>query len=578
MQDSPAVKTPPITVTDPTDENIMLVKNIIASLLIALRNYSLYPSDHTMCQNSLSTVHRCLSGFLADDECLRLDVEKDRLLYQGEVVYQAPSQGDSLASQLFRDGIRWLEFQVGLTVDELSVFFHLLNQHRITKEEAEGDMATALWEADFPHLQYKAEGVLNEAHALIDFSLMKTRPEHVQALEESAEEPPSPSAQTSILEADPILFKLTPAEENEIKVMILEEETRNVTDDVLELLMIILKEQRDPENFAATLDFLVEEFQYTLTQAEFTFIRKFLESLTALQEESFVLDKPWVLPLLDDFRKKISSPEVLGDMEQAWPQINLIDADGLETFHQALMLFPADVVLTLGPMLLKVSFPHIEQLLIEVISAHASRDMQSLQYLLKEAEEPLIQKLIPMLQQMHELEANKLLIGLTLNSSDPIRKAAINALVARDPQNIRGLFPLIEDPILSVRNLIIDHLRKRRNPLAEELLLDYLEHKRFKLKDRQHILACYRALGQCASPRSLPFLRETLLKQDWKAFLGIGDFLHRQGAALALLGMQHEEVAQAVLNKAAGSVFLSVRLAYRRAVDKIQKMGKGQRR
>ncbi|MDP2268955.1 MAG: hypothetical protein Q8K46_07280, partial [Deltaproteobacteria bacterium] len=533
MQDSPALKAPPILEAGPTNENIMLVKNIIAAQLIALRNYSLYPSDHAMCQNSLSTVHRCLSGFLADHECLRLDVEKDRLLYQGEVVYQGPSQGDSPASQLFRDGIRWLEFQVGLTEDELSVFFNLLNQYRITKEEAEGDMATALWEADFPHLQYKAEGALNEAHALIDFSLMKARPENIQPVEETAEEPPSPSAPISILSADPILFKLTPAEENAIKAMILEEETRDVTDDVLELLMIILKEQRDPENFAATLDFLVEEFHYTLAQGEFTFIRKFLESLTALQGESFALDKPWVLPLLDNFRKEISSPEVLGDMEQAWPQINLTDSDRLEAFRQALMLFPADVVLTLGPMLLKVSFPHIEHLLIEVISAHASRDMQSLQYLLKEAEEPLIHKLIPMLQQMREQEAAKLLIGLTLNSSEPIRKAAINALVAGDQQNIRGLFPLIEDPTLSVRNLILDHLRKRRDPLAEELLLNYLEHKRYKLKDSQHLLACYRALGRCASPRSLPFLRETLLKQDWKAFLGIGDFLHRQGAALA---------------------------------------------
>jgi hypothetical protein len=555
----------------PTDEKSILVKNIIGLFLIALRNYSLYPSGHTICQTSLSTVHRCLSASLADQKC--------RLLHQGVVVYQGPPQGDSIASQLFRDGIRWLEFQVGITLEEMSIFFNLLNQYRITKEEAEGDMVTALWEADFPHLQYKAESVLNEAHTLIDFSLMKTMPENVPTMEEAADEPLSPSTKISILEAEPVLFKLTPAEEKEIQTMILEEDTRDVTDDVLELLMIILKEQRDPENFAATLDFLVEEFQYTLSQAEFTFIRKFLESLTALQEESLVLDKLWVLPLLDDFRKKISRPEVLGDMEKAWPQINLMDTGHLETFREALILFPPDVILTLGPMLLKASPPQIEQLLMEVISAHASRDMQHLQHLLNEAEEPLIRKLILLLQQMHVPEATELLIGLTGNASDPIRKAAINALIDRDPQNIRGLFPLIEDPIPSVRSLIIDHLRKRRTPLAEELLLDYLEHKRCKLQDRQHILACYRAFGRCCSRRSLPFLQESLLQQDWKAFLGIGDFLHRQGAALALLGMQHEEVAQAALNKAAGSVFLSVRLAYRRAAfEKIQKIGKERRR
>ena len=357
------------------------------------------------------------------------------------------------------------------------------------------------------------------------------------------------------------------------EAMILEEETRDCTEDVLEVLMIILKEQRDPKDFAVILDFLAEEFRYTLAQGEFSFARKLLENIRALQE-SHTPDKPWTRPLLDDFRQKISSPEVLGALEQAWPQVNVMDADRLEELRQALLLFPAEVILTLGPMLPNVGFPRIEQLLMDVIGVHAGRDLQPMEQLLDTAEEPLIRKLFQVLKNLHAQDPTAMLFGLTRHSSDAIRKDAINALVAREPQNLRKLFPLIEDPRLSIRSMICGHLGKRGNPLAEELLLDYLEHNRFQLKDRQHILACYRALGQCGSPRSLPFLKESLLKQDWKAFLGIGGSLHRQGAALALLAMRNEEAARSTLRKASRSIFSGVRLAYRRAVEEDQKMKK----
>jgi len=577
MQDRSMGKAPSIPEARPTDEEILSVRGMIGSFLIALRNYALYPEDHAMSRKSLAAVEDRLDGFLAGHECLRLNVEKDRFLFQGEIVHQGPPQEESLTFQLFREGIQWLEFRNGFTAEELNVFFKLLNRYRTPKEDAEGDLVTALWEADFPHLQYKNEDVLWEAEPLIDFSLLKVAPGEVRPEEEGVEEPVAPAAKIAMPAADAPFWKLTPAEEEEIQAMILEEETRDCTEDVLDVLMIILKEQRDPKDFAVILDFLAEEFQYALAQGEFPFARKFLESINALQE-SHVPDKPWTRPLLDDFRQKISSPEVLGALEQAWPQVVVMDADRLEDLRQSLLLFPAEVILTLGPMLLNVGFPRIKQLLMDVIGVHADRDLQPMEQLLDTAEEPLIRKLFQVLKNLHVQDPTAMLFGMTRHSLDSIRKDAVNALVDRDPQNLRKLFPLLEDPRPPIRHLIYGYLGRRGDPLAEELLLDYLEHNRFQLKDRQHILACYRALGQCGSPRSLPFLKESLLKQDWKAFLGIGGSLHRQGAALALLAMHNEEAARSTLRKASRSIFSGVRLAYRRAVEEDRNMKKEPRR
>lgn len=573
MQDRSMGKAPSIPEARPADEEILTVRGMIGSFLIALRNYALYPEDHAMCRKSLAAVQDRLDGFLAGHESLRLNVEKDRFLFQGEIVHQGPSHEDSLTFQLFREGIQWLEFKNGFTAEELNVFFKLLNQYRTPREEAEGDLVTALWEADFPHLQYKNEDVLWEAEPLIDFSLLKVAPGEVRPEEEGAEEPVAPAAKIAMPAADAPFWKLTPAEEKEIEAMILEEETRDCTEDVLEVLMIILKEQRDPKDFAVILDFLAEEFRYTLAQGEFSFARKFLESIRVLQE-SHAPDRPWTCSLLDSFRQRISDSEVLGALEEAWQQVIVMDADRLEELRRFLLLLPANVILTLGSMLPNVVSPGIEQLLMEVIGAHADDDLDPVKQLLDTAEEPLARRIIHVLKHLPTKDPTNVLFELTRHAQDSVCKDAVNALIDRDPQNLRKLFPLLEDPRPPIRRLIYGYLGRRGNPLAEELLLDYLEHRRFQLKDRQHILVCYRALGQCGSPRSLPFLQESLLKQDWKAFLGIGGSLHRQGAALALLAMRNEEAARSALRKASRSIFSGVRLAYRQAVEEDQKMKK----
>ena len=505
---------------------------------------------------------------------LLLTVEKERFLFQGEAIQQGTPQQEELAFQLFREGIQWLEFHSGITQEELNAFFGLLNRYRTVKEDAEGDLVTALWEADFPYLKYHNEDVLWEAEPLMDFSLLKTSPGEARAAQEDEEDQAAPAVRISLPEASSAYWKLTPEEEREIAAMILDEETRDCTEDVLDVLMIILKEQRDPNNFSVILDFLVEEFRYTLAGGEFPFARKFLESLNALQE-SCAPDRPWTRPLMDDFREKISGPEVLDALEDVWPQVEAMDADRREDLRQALLLLPAEAILALGPMLTSVDLPRGEELLRGVIGVHAGRNLEPLEQLLETAAEPLIRKLIPLLKELDGPGPAELLFGLTNDFPDQVRRDAIGALIARDPQNLRKLFPLIEDPQPPIRRLVLEQLGKKRNPSAEELLLDYLERNRFQVKDRLHLLACYRALGRCASPRSLPFLEGGLLKRDWKAFLGIGGSLHRQGAALALLAMRNEEGARAALQKASRSIFSGVRLAYRRAVQEDQRMRKG---
>ena len=91
--------------SSPTAEELQAVKSVIAGVIIAMRNYGLYPETHLICKKSIVNVQARLVGFLKEHDHLRLDVEKGRLVFKEEVVYQGVSEEKSLAFWLFRDGI-----------------------------------------------------------------------------------------------------------------------------------------------------------------------------------------------------------------------------------------------------------------------------------------------------------------------------------------------------------------------------------------------------------------------------------------------------------------------------------------
>jgi hypothetical protein len=115
-----------------------------------------------------------------------------------------------------------------------------------------------------------------------------------------------------------------------------------------------------------------------------------------------------------------------------------------------------------------------------------------------------------------------------------------------------------------VRRLILHHLGQERNEASETLLLQYFEEGNIKGSDDKHIIACFRILGRCGSPRSIPFLRQTLFGKSWMPDLRSPAY--RQGAALALKALNIEG-AQQVLEDASRSLKPGVRRIARKVMQ-----------
>ena len=543
----------------PSESEIKKATEVVRVLYGAIRNYALYPENHAVAQKFINDFKACLDEFIQSNKFLKLDIKKDGLLYRGTVVHQSQPTEEDLAFLLFRDGLEWIEFQEGLTPSEIRLFFRIIDRFRYQKEESESDLVTAFWEAEFASIQYSASYAVSEDLMAVDISSFKASETPAVDLEQMLQAPEDTLA-PAMASLDQNLWKLTPEEMELTREMVAGEDRRNPTEEMLRVLSVLLSSQEAREDMPSLLQFMRKGLQEIIGQGRLGFSAEFLKQLRMIQQDFRKGHAPGV-KLLDEFFLEISSTQFLDVLCRVFPKINLEDKTAVDAFKRTIFFLAPKAVLALGPILLQISDPPIRQMVMEGMLLLARRDVAPLVRLLKRPEEALVLMAVHLLSRIEGPAVSDALLEMVEHPSGQIRKAAVSVLVRRDRQQLAKLFDLIEDPDDAIRDVLLDGLAGCRGDIAETLLRDYLQQRNYKRRDRSHLMACYRALGQCATACSLPFLKESLFFRAW--FAGLGQTVHRQGAAVALEKMEILD-AREILDKAAQSLSVGIRRASRK--------------
>jgi HEAT repeat protein len=241
-----------------------------------------------------------------------------------------------------------------------------------------------------------------------------------------------------------------------------------------------------------------------------------------------------------------------------------MESEEIEQIKQILVLLQPEAIQTLGGMLLETSSLRLQKMLLEVILVLAHRDLRPLEAMLGRPEEELVQKLVYVVGRLDGERSTQILGRMVRHPSAAVRHEAVKPLLSRGTTDMKGLFHLIEDENDTIRRLILRYMGQERNKTTEALLLNYLEEGKLNRTDDAHIVACFRTLGRCGSPDSMPFLRKMLLGRGWLPSLKGSAYL--QGAAFALQSLGTEE-AQEVLVKASKSLLPAVRGIARKIME-----------
>jgi hypothetical protein len=548
---------------DHSQGELETAKKIFASLLLARKNYSLYPEGHSICMNSFEQLYAHLDEYLSKYGDLRIDIEINQLVSQGEVICSAPPEEGALPFTLFRDGIRWLEFTHGIDSGELREFLRIINKYSILSDEPEGDIVTAFWETQLPHIKYEVADFAWGEEQDAEFTPPRdtnVKTEVPASLREKklADWAPLPDPaidQTSII--------ITPQDRVSIQEMVrLEEETE--PSEYLDALLDSLLQNREKENFEVILDVLEEEFKGSLSRRDFTITLKIFQSLQYVLE-TCKAEIPWAVPLIEDFFLTASSSASLKPLHDIWSETKSDQADMIK---KILMFLQPEAIHSLGTIILLNQSPQLRALLLEVITSLASRDPGPLETLISSPDDKLVQNIVQVFVNLKGERPLKVLLKLIRHRSERVRQEAVKGLLQRGNARIRDIFKLIDDKDMSIRNLILKQLGQTRDHATEGLFLDYLENRKFKKEDGEHVIACFITLGQCGSIRSIPFLRRTLLDKGWMP--RFWRKAHRKGAAIALniLGIKE---ASMVLEDARRCLYPSVRSIIREVKKDLHK-------
>lgn len=548
-------------------------KSLFAYLMTTCKNVSLYPKDHSISINAIKQFHEKLEAYIHQYGDVRIEFEKDRVICQGIEVHTGPSQEGTLPFTLFRDGIRWLEFTEGIDLEEIREVLLIIHKYSVLTTEPEGDIVTDFWEAHFNHVPYKADDFISAlAQDQID-SLSKSETKHSAAETEIEPEDTveslivpaidSVSPDSSII--DPASFVLTPREQTELQEMVTREEMASTTEH-LNMLMDMLLEEQGEKDFNIVMEVLSEEFTESFICHHYKAALIILDGMRKILD-SGRLRMPWAGPLIESFYKDISSDtKCLKPLKEIWSILNVQQMETLKLIFQHLKPESVD---TLMHFLLLGQPSKLEQIVEDTVISLACQNIHCLEPLINDSDERIVEKVIPVLSRLEGDTSLKYLIKLARHSSASVRRMAVTAIGQTRGIQPSATFEFIDDSDASVRQVILKQMGKSRNETAEDLLMQYLQTRKFSTTQSEYIIECFKTLGKCGSSRSVPFLSKTLFHRKWMA--GFKKSAYREGAALALVALKIPEALQ-VIEAAGRSLHPGLRRIAREAgIDYFQK-------
>jgi hypothetical protein len=542
-------------------EELSAARTIYTSMLLACKKLSLYPHGHNICMDSINHFYSQLASFLKGYGTYRLEIERERVAFKGQAISSGMPEEGTPHFILFRDGIKWLEFIDGIEEQEIDRILRIFNGYGKLSAEPEGDIVTAFWEAQFPHLQYEV--------AAFSWGGFEDSGEGVfcPATEKSSSgQFREKNLEKTVSISEPLIdhehLSLTIQEQERLKKMIVSEEEADLT-SYLDALLDTLLQHREKENFTIVLEVLSEEFKNSLVKKDFPIALKILEGLQHVQTICDE-DAPWACRLIEEFSTDISCPDSLGILKDSWKKIGPEDAEILKRIFQ---LLDGQAIQTLASLLVQPQPQHLRQVIFDSIIFLASQDIRHLESILFNSDEKLTERLVPLITAMEGGQTIKYLMKLARHPSVRVRHEAITHILKKEAVPAKHLFSLLPDKDASIRKMVLERLGQSRDAAVEDLFMEYLQNEGFNDGDEDHVLQCFKTLGKCGSSRCVPFLGQSLCKRPW--LLCFRRPVNRRGAAAALARLGISE-SEKILNAAGKSLFPGLRSLVRKAREELK--------
>ncbi len=550
-----------IATEDVPKEEIQAVEGVLSKLILAMKQANLYPEDHSISREAINELCRSVEKFIERYGELVLEVGRDGFRYKDHNLTPITGSRD-VSSRCHRDGIEWLIFAAGIAHKELRTFVDIVNAHQIIGDEEEGDIVTSLWEADLQGIRYYTDNAIWRNEPLLDLSRFQVEGREKGRQGGSGEEQELAQAK-NILDpsTDKNLWQLT-AEEIEItRQMVREEEKRDHTGDIFDVLLVILEQQRTREEVVTALGIIRECFAKTIARGLFRHTALFLKQIHRIHQQ-YAKERHWALSHLDEFLQSISGSRVLSSLQEYLHKAGANDEEQAKQLQFMVTQLPAESVEALVPMIPNAGA--WGETLRKAVRELAHRNIRPLARLARNAEPDVSREALVVLGGMAHEQASGILREMTGSRNAAVRRAAVQGLIEQGTEDWQELVSFLADSEAGVRRTVFRFLSRRRSPEVESAVKQYIQEGEFSRRDATFLYSLYRVLGSCGAQHSEEFLRQKLFSEP--AMVGGVRAVHRKGAAMGLK-LMNSVSARETVSRASRSLWPTVRRAAQQAME-----------
>lgn len=530
----------------------------------ALRAFQMYLPNNPIYQRAIQNVRTAFGPIWAATDELALHVGETDLLWEEQSVYHQINKSESVAWNLFKDGMRELTIYKGAEVEEVPRLLATINQARFLPADAGDDLLTLLWALEFESIKYRFVDFFTEGGGELP------GPSGTAGGTTTAEERRGqvaeevPERTKGVIEFDDVDSTLYFLDEQEITYLAGEvagEYKRDVRGSALNVLFDLMESQPEGGVRDEVLGVLEQLFPNLLTS------RDFRSAAAVLRESKLLKDRATNLRLeqtqrLDGFVARLSEPAIVGQVLQS-----LDEATGLGLDNDA-----ADVLRELRATALEplvswipnLSSAPLRKMLEDVVDKLAGNNIAEVQRLLRQADSPALPGVVALCGRLHLHQAVPGFTDVISHPDPAVRLAAVQTLSQLGtPGALTLLDRAIDDSDRSVRLAAVRGVGARGYKGALRRIEAVVLGKSSKHIDLTEKMAFFEAYGAIAGTAGLKALSTILLQ---RGLLKMKEPPETRACAAMALGRIKTAEARDLLQRAAEDKELVVRNAVNRAL------------
>ena len=566
-------------------------KDLLHYLANTVSAMKIFPTEHETVKNFIDVLTRKFTDFLTAFQKLQIGIEEYTFTCEGKPVFSDELTIKSLPFFFFKDGLQILFFYEGLDRQEILEFLELIRTEA-QKPAEDSDIVAALWEREFPNIQYYAPDEFLEnrilaesrdsqarqelpdlpvdfAHETIEVRVdtskfsqgrIELAPEDQEEVQKArAEDQSVPDGTEAPMEgpfpekpAERDAGKISPAasidptltedELHSLESMVRVNRTISPEEEYINLMMEIIFLEENVTSCRASLDALLEYHFDRLQRGSFQVAVLIIQKIQDLGRH--LAGTPEKAALLGSFLKSTISPKTLEAIKAHLAKKKDIDWESLLGFFR--LLGPDALSLAMDLFDIAPSGEARHKILGFIADA-GSPNPGLLSSLADSARPDLAREIIDILTRIPENRGIPHLSAFLTFQNKEVKLDAIHALSrTRDEMANRILLGFLKDPDEEVRIQASMKLDPSEGGTRIQQIVRDASTREFRAKSMKEKSAILSFLGRTRTPEALDFLRRTLQRPP---LFGSKRVLEMRLAAVAGLESMGTEEALDVLQK-----------------------------